>query len=342
MSKHDNNPFSPKERDFIRGLAEKGKSVEQIRDRLVEKFSVTRKIKVVEDELQRIGYLAGGRSTKEGLPVAASNGAPDAGATFKQVSSRSIDPDKLFAPMERDFIKERIAKGDDAQEILKRLIKKYGQTRSIDDVERMIARIKSDVAIKVETVTKPSVVDKFEQGKIYVYAGIGAMLCVRVKALKDSDSDRVMVRLKQVYGGDVPVVKDTPVTSSFKKNTRELVTPPVMDKIVAMLERGTSDTALPAKSKHFKGFYEDRVGSIALTEVADILCLIRKRSVIDGGLTGVDTEYARKAMAIIASEHSLVMGVDYRQSLRLIGEKAGFEKIFAAPSHGAGAHPASL
>lgn len=371
MSKKDDNPFSPKEREFIRELAEKGKSAEQIRDRLVEKFSAKRKVKLVENELVRTGFMVRRASSKSGgLSLAADNGAPDVQKSFERSSFMPLDVDELFSPMEKDFVKKLVIQDGEitVHDIRAALVKKFSLERKLDVVEKIVRRVKDNLAEEgaapaLSAIQKKAAggkaegakpearrdsesmrvpVEQFEQGKIYVYAGIGPMLCVKVKvkAIEGGEDGAAMVKLKQVYGEGEPVVKDTPITKSFKRNTRELVKPATMDSIISRLERGISGIEdVPVKNKHLHALYEHHVGSADITEVAGILCLIRGRADMGEGLTKTDTAYAWKAIKIIASEYSLVMGVEYRQSLRLIGEKAGLEKIFASPSQGVGATP---
>ncbi len=283
--------FSPPEIDFIKKLLDKGKSAEDIRDALIEKFSLKRKLDVVKAAIQKIETGAADEDKPVVIPdtqTAKPPAAEKAGLLFVH-NAAALNGQKEAGPEE-------------------------------PEAERPEPK-------KIKLSFRIRHAEEFEEGKTYISGGIGAMHCTRVKKFKSNGTEGVMVKLEQIYGQESPVKKSTPLTNSLKKATREPVTPQEMEEIIYKLEHGLSGIKnVPDKSHRRADLYDKKIGSADPDDVADVLCLIYGRSKTKGELSITDSEYGQRGVKIIASEYAVVMGVGYDAALRLVSSKVGAPK----------------
>lgn len=287
--------FSPPEIDFIKKLLDKGKSTEDIRDALIKKFSLKRKLDVVKTAIQRIESGV----VDEDRPVM----IPDTQPTNPPV----VEKAGLF------------------------LVHNAAALTGHDEADSEVPEVEKPEPQKIKLTFKIHHAEKFEEGKTYISGGIGAMRCTRVKKFKSNGTEGVMVKFEQIYGEGTPVKKNTPLTNGLKKSIRELVTPQQMEEILHKLEHGLSGIKdVPDKSHRLADLYDKKISSADPDDVTDALCLIYGRSRTKGELSATDSEYGQRGVKIIASEYAIVMGVDYDAAMRLVSSKVGAPKPASA------------
>lgn len=371
-NKQDNNPLSPPERDFVKKLALDGKDADHIRDALAEKFSVKQKLKTVEAELERIGFLNGrGRhgNEKSGL-----SGMIGAASNFSSAADTRIKTP--YSPPEINFIRIHMADGKSPEEICAALVQKFSLRREVSEVAEAIAGIasgyyhetqypgskkkkssvtKSGLALKhkkaargdditvsqparrtpkkIKIDFKPVSAVNLEQGKSYVHISFGAVVCVDVKTYNSNGVSSKIARLVQVYGGQSPIKLQIPVSSKPNDKIREPASQKTMQEVLYKLEHGLSSFKdIPNQNKRLKKFYDEKLNSPDIAVVTDLLCLLYGRSKIKAEQSATTFEYGQKAIANIASEYALVMEIKYYEAVGLVNKALGIAQTDFAPA----------
>lgn len=173
----------------------------------------------------------------------------------------------------------------------------------------------------------PVFVNSCEPGKVYVHAGIGAMECIDVSRKNIAGFDLELIKLREVSDSVTPATKQIQSAKFPKQTIREPASREVMEQVLHKLEFGYSDIVdRPKRGKELAPFLESYLHTPSIDSITNLLCYVHGHSKVRDipNITEINT--GNSAMKILASECSVVMGVDYKQAMRLITDALGLTK----------------
>ncbi len=243
---------------------------------------------------------------------------------FREVSAACAIVDRGGAIPTFLVVAEQPKEGKTGRQAVKRLKKDHVEAavptaRSVEEESVEVAPESKIKPRHIRIEFKPVFVNTCVPGKIYIHAGIGAMECIGVSTQKIAGFDLELIKLREISDSATPANKQIQSAKFPKETIREPVSREIMECVLHKLEFGYSDIVdRPKRGKELAPFLESYLHTPSIDSITNLLCYVHGHSKVRDipNITEINT--GNSAMKILASECSVVMGVDYKQAMRLI------------------------
>jgi len=188
-----------------------------------------------------------------------------------------------------------------------------------DEVQGRLDKLLEEKRASSDFVFKPVFVTKPQKGGIYVYPGIGPVVCGGVETIPVAGIEMKTVSFTEVHAtGAKRIVRFDPAKIE-QKFVRELATPESLDSILYKLSNAkTSLTGLPKHATQQKVFFENIMASPNLADVTGLLCHAFKNDKDIGKRGSLEVTFGNLSLDMIAAEYAVVKDVPINDAKDLI------------------------
>jgi hypothetical protein len=164
---------------------------------------------------------------------------------------------------------------------------------------------------------KPKIIKDPRAGEIYVYGGIGPVVCEGIKAQKADGINLETVSFREIHAFGAPRTIHRPLTSYLKNPVRALCEPADLDQLLARMNANTMQKIqLPRRLTDITSKFEGLLRTTDLTKT----CALIMHSV-GGGVkdrTTHEIHYGLLAERMLAAEYAVVKNVDLPRAVTLV------------------------
>lgn len=184
----------------------------------------------------------------------------------------------------------------------------------------------------------PDYVTDCKKGKIYVYPGIGPVVCNGIQAITVAGMDMKTVSLHEIHPRNAKSIMQVPAGQIGKRQIRELASAEILEDALYKIHHGKSAIkGVPTVGTHKTRFFDNILASAELGAVVDLLCVTMGRGKNVTNMTNLDVKIGNACIHMLAAEYAVIKKMNFREAVSIVSmavQKPTIDALKQQPSYG--------